>query len=92
MQLMPETANTINVNPYTPLENILGGAIYLRNQLDRFADYGKYAVTDAVAAYNARPQAVINAGDVPNYYETHQYIVNVANNYQKILQMMNGAE
>ena len=92
MQLMPETASAIGVNPYNPLENILGGAIYLRNQLERFADYGKYAVTDAVAAYNAGPQAVINAGGVPNYSETRQYVVNVANNYQKILQMMNGAE
>ena len=91
MQLMPETANSIGVNPYNPLENVLGGAIYLRNQLERFADYGKYAVTDAVAAYNAGPQAVINAGGVPNYAETRQYVVNVANNYQKLLQMMNGA-
>lgn len=92
MQLMPDTANAIGVNPYNPLENILGEAIYLRNQLDRFADYGKYAVTDAVAAYNAGPQAVINAGGVPNYAETRQYVVNVANNYQKLLKMMNGAE
>ncbi len=92
MQLMSETADAIGVNPYNPLENILGGAIYLRNQLDRFADYGKNAVTDAVAAYNAGPQAVINAGGVPNYSETRQYVVNVANNYQKLLQMMNGAE
>ena len=92
MQLIPETANAIGINPYNPLENILGGAIYLRNQLDRFANYGKYAVTDAVAAYNAGPQAVINAGGVPNYSETRQYVINVANNYQKLLQMMNGAE
>ena len=92
MQLMPETASAIGVNPYSPLENILGGAIYLRNQLDRFANYGRYAVTDAVAAYNAGSQAVINAGGVPNYSETRQYVVNVANNYQKLLQMMNGAE
>lgn len=92
MQLMPETANAIGVNPYNPLENVLGGAIYLRNQLDKFSGYGKYAVTDAVAAYNAGAQAVINAGGVPNYSETRQYVVNVAKNYQKLLQMMNGAE
>ena len=92
MQLMPETASAIGVDPYNPLENILGGAMYLRNQIERFADYGKYAVTDAVAAYNAGPQAVLNAGGVPNYSETRQYVVNVANNYQKLLQMMNGAE
>jgi soluble lytic murein transglycosylase-like protein len=92
MQLMPETANAIGVNPYNPLENILGGTMYLKTQLDRFADYGKYAVTDAVAAYNAGAQAVINAGGVPNYSETRQYVVNVANNYQKLLEMMNEAE
>lgn len=92
MQLMPETANAIGVNPYNPLENILGGTMYLRNQLERFAGWGKYAVTDAVAAYNAGAQAVINAGGVPNYSETRQYVVNVANNYQKLLEMMNGAE
>ncbi|PUU95819.1 lytic transglycosylase domain-containing protein, partial [Acinetobacter baumannii] len=40
----------------------------------------------------AGAQAVINAGGVPNYSETRQYVVNVANNYQKLLQMMNGAE
>lgn len=91
MQLMPETASAIGVNPYNPLENVLGGAIYLRNQLDRFSGYGKYAVTDAVAAYNAGSQAVINAGGVPNYSETRQYVVNVATNYKKLLQMMNVA-
>lgn len=88
MQLMPETARMIGVNPYNPLENILGGTIYLRNQLNRFSGYGQYAVTDAVAAYNAGPQAVINAGGVPNYSETRQYVVNVYENYNKILQMM----
>ena len=88
MQLMPETAEMIGVNPYNPLENILGGTIYLRNQLNRFSGYGQYAVTDAVAAYNAGEQAVINAGGVPNYSETRQYVVNVYNNYNKIVQMM----
>lgn len=57
MQLMPETAEMIGVNPYNPLENILGGTIYLRNQFNRSSGYGQYAVTDAVAAYNAGAQA-----------------------------------
>ena len=30
MQLMPETARLLGVNPYNALENILGGVIYLR--------------------------------------------------------------
>ena len=88
MQLMPETAEMIGVNPYNLLENILGGTMYLRNQLNQFSGYGQYAVTNAVAAYNAGAQAVINAGGVPNYSETRQYVVNVYNNYNKIVQMM----
>lgn len=88
MQLMPETAESIGINPYNPLENVIGGTIYLKNQLNNFAGYGKYAVTDAVAAYNAGAQAVINAGGVPNYSETRQYVVNVYNNYNKMIQMM----
>ena len=89
MQLMPETAESIGVNPYNPLENIIGGTIYLKNQLNNFSGYGEYAVTDAVAAYNAGPNAVIKAGGVPNYSETRQYVVNVANNYNRIQKMMN---
>ena len=88
MQLMPETAKMIGVNPYNPLENIIGGTIYLKNQLKQFSVYGQYAVTIAVAAYNAGAQAVINAGGVPNYSETRQYVANVYNNYNKIVQMM----
>ena len=88
MQLMPETAQMLGVNPYNALENVLGGTIYLKNQLNRFSNYGRYSVTNAVAAYNAGPQAVINAGGVPNYAETRQYVINVANNYQKIFQQI----
>ena len=84
MQLMPETARMIGVNPYNALENVLGGTLYLKKQLNRFSNYGKYSVTNAVAAYNAGPQAVINAGGVPNYAETRHYVVNVANSYKKI--------
>ena len=86
MQLMPETAQMIGVDPYNVLENILGGTLYLKNQLNRFSSYGKYSVTDAVAAYNAGAQAVINAGGVPHYDETRQYVINVANNYQNLLE------
>lgn len=86
MQLMPGTAAMLGVNPYNPLENVLGGAIYLRTQLNNFADWGEYAVTDAVAAYNAGSQAVINYGGVPDYRETRQYVINVADNYQRLLQ------
>ena len=87
MQLMPETAREIGVNPYVPLQNVIGGTINLKNQLNRFAVYGDNALINAIAAYNAGPQAVINAGGVPNYRETRQYVVRVTNNYQRLLSM-----
>ena len=87
MQLMPDTARAIGVDPYDPLGNVIGGTIYLRNQLDNFAGWGDYAVTDAVAAYNAGPQAVKNYGGVPPYAETRTYVVRVSNNYNNLLAM-----
>jgi predicted porin len=36
---------------------------------------------EAAELYDVIHQAVINAGSVPNYFETRQYVVNVANNY-----------
>ena len=89
MQLMPETAKIIGVNPYDALQNIIGGTIYLKTQLERFSAWGEYAVTDAVAAYNAGPQAVIRVGGVPNYSETRHYVINVAGNYNRILSLIN---
>ncbi len=85
MQLMPDTASAIGVNPFDPLDNVLGGASYLRTCLDDFAGYGDYAVTDAVAAYNAGPQAVYNYGGCPPYSETQDYIVKVSDSYNRLL-------
>ena len=85
MQLMPGTADMLGVNPYNPLENVLGGASYLRTQLDNFAGWGEYGITYAVAAYNAGSGAVYKYGGVPNYRETRQYVINVAVNYQRLL-------
>lgn len=85
MQLMPDTASMIGVNPYQPLDNILGGVSYLRMQLDNFASCGAYAVTDAVAAYNAGGQAVRDYGGVPPYKETRSYVLAVAENYNRLL-------
>lgn len=84
MQLMPDTANMIGVNPYNPLDNIIGGVIYLKNQLDNFSGWGQYAVTDAIAAYNAGPQAVKNYGGVPPYNETRNYVISIADNYNRL--------
>ena len=73
MQLMPGTAEGLGVNPYDMEQNIKGGAIYLRQMLDNFDG----DVTKAVAAYNAGPGAVEEAGGVPNYEETQNYVQSV---------------
>lgn len=88
MQLMPSTAASLGVNPHNPLENVIGGTIYIRDQIGRFKNWGEYSVTDAVAAYNAGPGAVEKHGGVPNYSETVNYVIKVARNYKSLLSLI----
>jgi soluble lytic murein transglycosylase-like protein len=57
MQLMPETARQLGVNPRDSKENAEGGAQYLRDLLARYEDRPDQVVL-ALAAYNAGPGAV----------------------------------
>lgn len=78
MQLMPETAESLGVNPYDAAQNIDGGAKYLKQMLDAFGG----DVRKAVAAYNAGPEAVREYGGVPPYSETQQYVSSVLDLYR----------
>ncbi|MGE3691067.1 MAG: lytic transglycosylase domain-containing protein [Novosphingobium sp.] len=69
-QLMPGTARTLGVNPDDPNSNLEGGARYLRMQLDAFSGN----IEKALAAYNAGPKRVIDAGGVPRIRETQDYV------------------
>jgi Transglycosylase SLT domain len=74
MQLMPETAAEVSVqDAFTPQDNIEGGVRYLRRMLDRYD--GNLAF--AVAAYNAGPARVDEAGGVPDIAETREYLAKV---------------
>jgi soluble lytic murein transglycosylase-like protein len=72
MQLMPATAAELGVDPHDLADNLRGGALYLRRQLDRFG-----SVPLALAAYNAGPGAVIRHRGIPPYRETRSYVANI---------------
>ena len=78
MQLMPETAAGLGVNPYDKRQNIEGGAKYLRQMMDTFGG----DVQKAVAAYNAGPQAVKEYNGIPPYRETQDYVNKVLDIYR----------
>jgi soluble lytic murein transglycosylase-like protein len=63
LQLMPSTARELAVSTETPEGNVLGGARYLRQLLDRFD--GDLEL--ALSAYNAGPTAVEKAGAAPSH-------------------------
>ena len=78
MQLMPNTADALGVNPYDAEQNIEGGAHYIRQMLDAFGG----DLRKAIAAYNAGPQAVRDYGGVPPYGETQDYVDSVLDLYR----------
>ena len=78
MQLMPDTAAALGVDPYDTQQNIEGGTKYLRQMLDSFGG----DVRKALAAYNAGPQAVRDYNGVPPYRETQNYVNKVLDIYR----------
>jgi soluble lytic murein transglycosylase-like protein len=76
MQLMPDTARDLGVDPKNPGENADAGTRYLRDLLARYEDQPDQ-VELALAAYNAGPAAVDKYHGVPPYRETREYILRV---------------
>ena len=72
MQLMPATARQYGVrNAYKEAANLDAGVRHLKTLLDRFA------VREAIAAYNAGEAAVRRFGGVPPFRETRAYVERV---------------
>lgn len=69
MQLMPETARGLGVDPMNPEQNVDGGIRYLKELSQQFN-----SLDEVLAAYNAGPGAVQRHRGVPPYRETREYI------------------
>ena len=80
MQLMPQTAAGLGVDPHDPGQALLGGARYLKQQLDTFGGNPQLAL----AAYNAGPTAVRKAGGIPPFAETQAYVSKVLSRYHQL--------
>ena len=72
MQLMPQTAAALGVDPFVPAQAIDGAARLLAADLRRFG-----SLPAALAAYNAGAGAVAEAGGLPPYRQTTAYVQQV---------------
>jgi len=78
MQLMPETARSLNVNnPFDPQQNIDAGVRQLKQLMQNYG--GDVRLT--LAAYNAGPRAVARSAGVPHYAETRNYVKRITQLY-----------
>jgi len=79
MQLMPETAQRLNVsNSFDPRENIDGGVRHFKYLLSLFNN----DLSLSLAAYNAGENLVYELRSIPPYRETVDYVRRVLSYYQ----------
>jgi len=78
MQLMPQTARSLNVrNPFDPEQNVDAGVRHLKRLLENYNG----DVPLALAAYNAGSGAVARNAGIPHYAETQNYVRRITNLY-----------
>ena len=71
---MPATAAGLGVtDAYDPYQNVMGGAKYIRQMLDKYNGN----VSLALAAYNAGSNNVDKYGGIPPFAETQNYVAKI---------------
>jgi soluble lytic murein transglycosylase-like protein len=78
LQVLPSTAAALRLNADRPETNVLAGARYLEQLLRRF-----HSTDLALAAYNAGPTAVAEAGGAPTA-GTVDYVANVTSLWREL--------
>ena len=81
MQLMPKTAKRYGVaDPFDSVQNLHGGAKYLRDLLKTFNN----DISLVLAAYNAGESAVVKHGNrIPPFRETEDYVLRAIGFYKR---------
>jgi hypothetical protein len=80
MQFMPETATQMGLkNPLDAAESMDAGAKYIKSLLDRYDGN----VEKALAAYNAGPGRVDEAGGIPEIAETQAFVREVLSGFRE---------
>lgn len=78
MQIMPENIRRLEIkDPFDPKDNVMGGARYLKQLINRFN--GKLHL--ALAAYNAGPGVVEKYQRIPPFQETENFVKQVMEYY-----------
>lgn len=85
-QLMPGTADYLQVDPSDPYQNIEGGTRYMKEMLDSQNPNSPYRYNLALASYNAGPGNV--NGYAPSY--TWDYIETIRQEYDKLKAIIDG--
>lgn len=80
MQLMPLTAELLNINPNNSTENIYGGIKYFSLLLQK----NNNDIPLALASYNAGIGNINKYDSIPPFLETQNYITKVLNIYQEL--------
>lgn len=80
MQIMPGTAELLNIDPNDLTQNIYGGIKYFKVLLDKNNNY----IPFALAAYNAGQGNIIKYDSIPPFPETHSYIERVLKIYNSL--------